>query len=113
MILLQIELAGIDSYGAALYCGTGCFHRRESLCGKKYNKDFNESVHLNVQTNNKLPKTADALEEACKRLVDCNFENGSQWGNEVYLYLSRDFSWRPPQHGWQFYAVGCMKEKLH
>lgn len=68
--------------------GTGCFHRRETLCGKKYNKDLNGSVHLNVQTNKKISKTVDELEEACKLLVDCNFENGSQWGKEVSFSLS-------------------------
>ncbi|KAI8021016.1 Cellulose synthase-like protein E6 [Camellia lanceoleosa] len=35
-----IELAGIDGYNAALYCGTGCFHRRESLCGLKYSENY-------------------------------------------------------------------------
>ena len=88
MILLQIELTGIGSYGTALYCGTGCFHRREALCGKKYSEDFNGSVHLDAQSNKEDPKTINELEEACKLLVDCNFENGSQWGKEVSLSLS-------------------------
>lgn len=84
---MQIELAGMDGYGAALYCGTGCFHRREALGGKKYVEDLNGSIHLDVQTQKKVPKPVNELEEACKLLVDCNFENGSQWGREVCLFL--------------------------
>ncbi|KAK4850104.1 hypothetical protein QYF36_003903 [Acer negundo] len=30
-VVSQVELAGIGGYYAALYCGTGCFHRRDSL----------------------------------------------------------------------------------
>ncbi|RVX14697.1 Cellulose synthase-like protein E6 [Vitis vinifera] len=40
MVVNKIELAGLDGYGGALYCGTGCFHRRESLCGRRYSEDF-------------------------------------------------------------------------
>lgn len=85
--MMQIELAGMDGYGAALYCGTGCFHRREALGGKKYVEDLNGSIHLDVQTQKKVPKPVNELEETCKLLVDCNFENGSQWGREVCLFL--------------------------
>lgn len=88
IVLLQIDLVALDGYGAALYCGTGCFHRRETLCGKKYSKDVSGSVHLDVQTKKEVAKTVYELEEACKLLVDCNFENGSQWGKEVSLSLS-------------------------
>ncbi|XP_022975402.1 cellulose synthase-like protein E6 [Cucurbita maxima] len=84
-VINEIELTGLGSYGTALYCGTGCFHRREALCGKKYSEDFNGSVHLDAQTNKEDPKTINELEEACKLLVDCNFENGSQWGKEMGL----------------------------
>ncbi|XP_022139749.1 cellulose synthase-like protein E6 [Momordica charantia] len=81
----EIDLVALDGYGAALYCGTGCFHRRETLCGKKYSKDVSGSVHLDVQTKKEVAKTVYELEEACKLLVDCNFENGSQWGKEMGL----------------------------
>lgn len=84
-VVNEIELAGISGFGTALYCGTGCFHRREALSGKKYIEDLNGSVHLDVQTKKKVPKPVNELEEACKLLVDCNFENGSQWGKEMGL----------------------------
>ncbi|KAE8645906.1 cellulose synthase-like protein E6 isoform X1 [Cucumis sativus] len=85
LVINEIELAGMDGYGTALYCGTGCFHRREALSGKKYVEDLNGSIHLDVPTEKKVPKPVNELEEACKLLVDCNFENGSQWGREMGL----------------------------
>ncbi|KAL6332717.1 hypothetical protein AAG906_010057 [Vitis piasezkii] len=33
---IKVQLAGIDSNGGPCYVGTGCFHRRETLCGKIY-----------------------------------------------------------------------------
>ncbi|XP_038899589.1 cellulose synthase-like protein E6 isoform X2 [Benincasa hispida] len=84
-VINEIELAGMGGYVAALYCGTGCFHRREALNGKKYVEDLNGSVHLDVQTKKKVSKPVNELEEACKLLVDCKFENGSQWGKEMGL----------------------------
>ena len=29
------ELSDFDSVGGPLYCGSGCFHRREILCGRR------------------------------------------------------------------------------
>ncbi|KAK4844771.1 hypothetical protein QYF36_024293 [Acer negundo] len=37
-VLQEVEHAGIDSSGGPLYIGTGCFHRRDTLCGKKYSQ---------------------------------------------------------------------------
>ena len=37
--MIKVELAGIDSNGGPCYVGTGCFHRRETLCGKMYDKE--------------------------------------------------------------------------
>ncbi|KAJ0081922.1 hypothetical protein Patl1_09606 [Pistacia atlantica] len=39
MVIMEVELPGIDSNGGPFYIGTGCFHRRETLCGKKYSED--------------------------------------------------------------------------
>ncbi|KAK9091837.1 hypothetical protein Syun_026748 [Stephania yunnanensis] len=35
---MEVEFPGMDGYGGPAYIGTGCFHRREVLCGKKYVK---------------------------------------------------------------------------
>uniref|UniRef100_A0A7N2R8K6 Cellulose synthase-like protein E1 n=1 Tax=Quercus lobata TaxID=97700 RepID=A0A7N2R8K6_QUELO len=44
----NVELLGIGGYGAALYCGTGCLHRRESLYGKVYSKDYGGELNMGV-----------------------------------------------------------------
>ncbi|KAF3659628.1 Cellulose synthase-like protein E1 [Capsicum annuum] len=80
----DIELAGIGGYGAALYCGTGCFHRRESLCGRKFSED--QTIEW---TNNKeeksTDKTAEELEEASEVVANCSYEEGTQWGKQMGL----------------------------
>ncbi|KAK2652674.1 hypothetical protein Ddye_012530 [Dipteronia dyeriana] len=40
-VIHEVELAGLDSNGGPCYIGTGCFHRRDTLCGKKYSQEFN------------------------------------------------------------------------
>ncbi|KAL5718910.1 hypothetical protein ACHQM5_011764 [Ranunculus cassubicifolius] len=77
-VIYEIELPGMDGYGGPLYIGTGCFHRRETLCGKKYNKEYkDQECHENIVKSE--------LEEATKVLADCTFEEGTQWGKEMGL----------------------------
>ncbi|KAL3352503.1 hypothetical protein AABB24_020479, partial [Solanum stoloniferum] len=80
----EIELAGMGGYGAALYCGTGCLHRRESLCGRIFSED------QTFEWNNKLQekstyKTVEELEEASKVVANCSYEEGTQWGKQMGL----------------------------
>ncbi|KAL2475994.1 Cellulose synthase-like protein E1 [Abeliophyllum distichum] len=82
-VILKIELAGIDGFGGTLYGGTGCFHRRVSLCGNKYSKDHRFELH-NVESNKK-DETVQELEGACKPLANCDYENDTQWGKEMGL----------------------------
>ncbi|XP_062016037.1 cellulose synthase-like protein E6 [Rosa rugosa] len=79
-----VELAGLGGYGAALYCGTGCFHRRECLCGKKYSKGYTEKWNIDGQKST-IDKSIQELEESTKPLIDCIYEKGSQWGKEMGL----------------------------
>nr|XP_023881643.1 cellulose synthase-like protein E6 isoform X2 [Quercus suber]POF22855.1 cellulose synthase-like protein e6 [Quercus suber] len=79
----NVELAGIGGYGAALYCGTGCFHRRESLCGKVYSKDYRGELNLEAKKNN--DKTVNELEELSKVLANCSAEKDTQWGKNMGL----------------------------
>ncbi|KAF8391684.1 hypothetical protein HHK36_023993 [Tetracentron sinense] len=37
-VFFEVELHGMDGNGGPCYTGTGCFHRRESLCGSKFSK---------------------------------------------------------------------------
>jgi len=69
----------LGGYGAALYCGTGCFHRRESLCGKVYYKDYRGESETD-QAKKNADRTSDELEEASKVLANCSYEKDTQWG---------------------------------
>ncbi|KAL6543080.1 hypothetical protein OROHE_010600 [Orobanche hederae] len=78
----QIELAGIDGFGGALYIGTGCFHRRESLSGKYYE---NRGLEPDIVEDNTKGRAVEELEEASKALADCSYEKGTLWGKEMGL----------------------------
>lgn len=80
---MKIELAGFDGYGTMPYIGTGCFHRRDILCGRKYFE--NCKVEWNVVKDKIKGRTIKELEEASKLVANCSYENGSQWGKEVWL----------------------------
>ncbi|KAL6195181.1 hypothetical protein ACLB2K_030801 [Fragaria x ananassa] len=37
-VITEVEVHGLDTYWGMLYIGTGCFHRRDTLSGKKFSK---------------------------------------------------------------------------
>ena len=39
-IEIKMEMPGFDGNEGPCYIGTGCFYRRETLSGKKYNKNY-------------------------------------------------------------------------
>ncbi|KAK3200012.1 hypothetical protein Dsin_023427 [Dipteronia sinensis] len=82
-VVNQVELAGIGGYYAALYCGTGCFHRRESLSGRKYCKDYRGNK--DIEANKNFEKKVNELEEVSKVLANCSYETDTQWGKEMGL----------------------------
>lgn len=83
-VIHYIELAGMGGYDAAPYIGTGCLHRRETLCGRKFSEDF-KGEYLWDMNNKNVQKTLEELEEESKVLVSCNFEKGTSWGKEMGL----------------------------
>ncbi|KAL5574860.1 hypothetical protein UlMin_016559, partial [Ulmus minor] len=83
-ISIKVELAGMDSYGGPCYIGTGCFHRRESLTGKTY-KEANKQDWKSKNVKTKTRESVDILEEACKALATCTYEQNTQWGKEKGL----------------------------
>lgn len=85
-----MELKGLDGTGdgTALYCGTGCFHRRESLCGRKYSKDYRPNLIEEGTDWERDERSVGELEEASKVVADCSHEEGSQWGKEVSILSS-------------------------
>jgi hypothetical protein len=79
-----VENPGFDGYGGPLYIGTGCFHRRDTLRGQKYSKEY--KADLKRGNDRKVEESASVLEETCKVLASCTYENNTQWGKEVSLY---------------------------
>ncbi|MBA0654049.1 hypothetical protein Goklo_021129, partial [Gossypium klotzschianum] len=82
-VLLQLEVLGFDANGGPSYMGSGCFHRRETLCGKKYEKNY--KVDWKKINDKKVSETASFLEETCKVLASCTFEHNTPWGKEMGL----------------------------
>ena len=80
----KVELPGFDSNGGPCYIGSGCFHRRDVLCGMKYNKECQKEWR---RENEKMGReSASVLEESCKVLASCSYEENTQWGKEVLLF---------------------------
>ncbi|TYG95486.1 hypothetical protein ES288_A11G272200v1 [Gossypium darwinii] len=86
-----LELHGLDAIGGPCYNGSGCFHRREALCGKKYEKNY--KVDWKKVSDTKADESASFLEETCKVLASCTFEHNTTWGKEmglIYGFLVED-----------------------
>ncbi|KAK4803586.1 hypothetical protein SAY86_003403 [Trapa natans] len=87
-IINKVEMKGMDGAGdgTQLYCGTGCFHRRESLCGIKYSEDHRPNLVEGEGTDfERSERSAVELEEAAKVVADCSYEQGTLWGYEMGL----------------------------
>ncbi|MBA0561236.1 hypothetical protein Golob_018084, partial [Gossypium lobatum] len=87
----KLELHGLDAIGGPCYNGSGCFHRREALCGKKYEKNY--KVDWKKVSDTKADESASFLEETCKVLASCTFEHNTTWGKEmglIYGFLVED-----------------------
>ncbi|KAL6975183.1 hypothetical protein U1Q18_023978 [Sarracenia purpurea var. burkii] len=79
----EVEFHGLDGYGGPLYVGTGCFHRRETLCGRKFSND--SRIEWRRDNDNTNEESANELEERLKGLASCGFEQNTLWGNEMGL----------------------------
>ncbi|CBI23490.3 unnamed protein product, partial [Vitis vinifera] len=82
-VIIQVELPGLDSNGGPCYIGTGCFHRRVALCGMKYGKECEREWKR--ENDRRGRESASVLEESCKVLASCTYEENSQWGKEMGL----------------------------
>ncbi|KAJ8770570.1 hypothetical protein K2173_018061 [Erythroxylum novogranatense] len=87
----EVEIAGLDANGGPPYFGTGCFHRREALCGKQYIKGY--KVDLKKVDEKTVEVNSKKLEEVSKVLASCSYENDTEWGKEMglkYGYATED-----------------------
>ncbi|KAK2984237.1 hypothetical protein RJ640_010196 [Escallonia rubra] len=83
-VTMEVEMAGLDANGGPCYIGTGCFHRRDILCGKKYSKEC--KIDWNKEnTDRKVQEGADVLEDTCRVLASCTYEVNTKWGKEMGL----------------------------
>ncbi|GKV47636.1 hypothetical protein SLEP1_g54516 [Rubroshorea leprosula] len=83
-VIMEVELPGIDGNGGPCYIGTGCFQRRETLLGgKKYSKEF--ETEWRSENNRNSEESSNALEELCKSLASCAFEQNTEWRKEMGL----------------------------
>ncbi|KAL2467063.1 Cellulose synthase-like protein E1 [Abeliophyllum distichum] len=74
----EVEFPGADANGGPLYIGSGCFHRRDALSGKKHEKE--SKIDWKKENEIRVKESASTLEETCKILADCSYEENSQWG---------------------------------
>lgn len=80
-----MELAAFDANGGPCYIGTGCFHRRKVLCGLKYTEGC--ETEWKMENERKTRESASVLEESCKVLASCAYEENTQWGKEVVCFF--------------------------
>ncbi|KAM3701221.1 hypothetical protein ACJW31_05G155400 [Castanea mollissima] len=82
-VIMEMEMPGYDGNGGSCYIGTGCFHRRETLSGQKYSKNF--KADWKRLSNRSVKESTSVLEEKCKVLASSSYEENSQWGKEMGL----------------------------
>ncbi|KAM3276004.1 hypothetical protein ACQJBY_044401 [Aegilops geniculata] len=79
----QVLMGGMDSVGGPMYVGTGCFHRREILCGRRFTEDYKEDWDGGIK--DKTQESIDEIEEKAKSLAASTYEHDTQWGDEIGL----------------------------
>ncbi|KAH1211343.1 Cellulose synthase-like protein E1 [Glycine max] len=79
---MKVELHGADGYGGPLFIGTCCFHRRDALCGKKFNSQYKNE--WNDENEKEVVKAnLHELEVESKALASCSYEENTLWGKEI------------------------------
>ncbi|PIN03406.1 Cellulose synthase (UDP-forming) [Handroanthus impetiginosus] len=85
-VYCNVEMHGLDGYGGPRYVGTGCFQRRDTLCGRKWTKgsmfEWKESAIT------RIGEPVVELEERIKEVASCTFEKNTPWGKEVTYMLN-------------------------
>jgi cellulose synthase/poly-beta-1,6-N-acetylglucosamine synthase-like glycosyltransferase len=83
LAIAEVEFHGADGCGGPMYIGTGCFHKRESLCGMKFSGEYRHKwkSENDLFTEGNLQE----LEQKAKGLASCSYEENTQWGKEMGL----------------------------
>ncbi|XP_039119076.1 LOW QUALITY PROTEIN: cellulose synthase-like protein E6 [Dioscorea cayenensis subsp. rotundata] len=82
-VINKVRVNLLEGWGGTPYIGTVCFHRREALQGRKYNKDYIEDWKKGIDITS--VENARVLEEKLKYLASCTFEHNTLWGKEIGL----------------------------
>lgn len=89
-IIGKVEFPGADGNGGPLYIGSGCYHRREAISGKKYcgedekAKSYTKILDWN-HVNTKATIDKHGLEKSAKVVASCDYETNTPWGKEMGL----------------------------
>ncbi|XP_073001786.1 cellulose synthase-like protein E6 [Typha latifolia] len=81
-IAFEVDFHGLDGHGGPLYVGSGCYHRRESLSGKKFDPDRKAKLRV---TERNFEANTSTLQEKAKSLISCTYEDNTEWGKEMGL----------------------------
>ncbi|KAI6690786.1 hypothetical protein NL676_027614 [Syzygium grande] len=81
-VISEVEFHGSDGQGGVLYIGSGCFHKRDTLCGKKIGREVKTrwSENSRIDPNGGIYKP-----EELKELASCSYEENTEWGREMGL----------------------------
>ncbi|WCJ33115.1 cellulose synthase like E1 [Euphorbia peplus] len=82
-VISNVEFHGLDGFGGPMYIGSGCFHRRDILYGKKHGES--SKFEWPRENDHKGRKSIQELEEEAKPLASCTYEKNTEWGNEMGL----------------------------
>nr|APR63590.1 cellulose synthase-like protein E1 [Populus tomentosa] len=82
-VITNVEFHGTDGYGGPLYVGTGCFHRRDILCGREFSQD--SKIEWKKHDDHRRQQSVHELEEETKTLASCTHEQNTKWGDEMGL----------------------------
>ncbi|XP_020232827.1 cellulose synthase-like protein E1 [Cajanus cajan] len=85
LVSYEVEFHGMDALGGPLYIGTGCFHRRDILCGRKFNDQYKNDWNGSKNIDHMKEASLHELEEKSKALASCTFEENTLWGKEMGL----------------------------
>ena len=81
--MIKVEFHGLDGCGGPLYVGTGCFHRRDTLCGRKFGKEY--KTDRSSLNDIRRKDSVHELEKNLKGLASSTYDKNTQWGKEVTL----------------------------
>ncbi|XP_073103250.1 cellulose synthase-like protein E6 isoform X1 [Elaeis guineensis] len=81
-LVFKVDFHGLDGYGGPLYVGSGCFHRRDCLCGKQFNGTCKAAIQVKDRN---MEASVSTLEERAKSLITCTYEDNTEWGKEMGL----------------------------